>query len=153
MADTERTSLHPAGRWQRAADDSALDGSLLFAALRGAVSAGDPRTIATLDAYLDELTDDHFAYRFRHDDGPLERAEGAFVMCGFVVAMAEHQQGRAVSAHRWFERNRAACGPAGLHAEEYDIAQREMRGNLPQTFVHALLLESAARLTRPWPAH
>jgi hypothetical protein len=151
MADTGRSGLHATGRWRRAADDDGLDAALLFPALRGALPADDPRTVATLDAYLGELTDDHFAYRFRHDERPLEQAEGAFVMCGFAVAMAEHQQGRTGSAYRWFERNRAACGPAGLLSEEYDIAQREMRGNLPQAFVHALLLESAARLAEPWP--
>lgn len=52
----------------------------------------------------------------------------------------------AVEAYRWFERNRGACGGPGLHAEEFDIAQRQSRGNLPQAFAHALLLESAARL-------
>ena len=48
-------------------------------------------------------------------------------------------------AARWFERTRAACGPPGLLAEEFDVAQRQLRGNLPQAFVHALLLECAAR--------
>ena len=48
-----------------------------------------------------------------------------------------------VRAARWFERNRAACGTAGLLSEEFDVAQRQMRGNLPQAFVHALLLECA----------
>jgi hypothetical protein len=146
VAATDRTGLHPTGRWQRSPGDGALDAALLLPALRGAVPAGDPRSVATLDAYLAELTDDHFAYRFRHDQRPPAVAEGAFVMCGFAVAMAEHQQGRTASAYRWFERNRAACGPARLLSEEYDIAQREMRGNLPQAFVHALLLESSARL-------
>ena len=46
-----------------------------------------------------------------------------------------------MAALRWFERNRAACGPPGLFSEEYDVAQRQLRGNLPQAFVHALLLE------------
>lgn len=151
VADTARRGLHPSGRWQRSPQDGGLDAALLLPALRGALPAGDPRTTGTLRAYLDELTDDHFAYRFRHDERPLEQAEGAFVMCGFAVALAEHQQGHTASAYRWFERNRTACGPAGLYSEEYDIAQREMRGNLPQAFVHALMLESAARLARPWP--
>ena len=44
---------------------------------------------------------------------------------------------------RWFERNRAACGPPGLFGEEYDVAQRQLRGNLPQAFVHALLIETS----------
>jgi alpha,alpha-trehalase len=42
--------------------------------------------------------------------------------------------------------------PGRLFAEEYDVTQRQLRGNLPQAFVHALLLECAARLTAPWEA-
>jgi GH15 family glucan-1,4-alpha-glucosidase len=56
---------------------------------------------------------------------------------------------RAVAAIRYFERNRVACGPPGLLSEEYDVTQRQLRGNLPQAFVHALLLECAATLTGP----
>jgi GH15 family glucan-1,4-alpha-glucosidase len=48
---------------------------------------------------------------------------------------------------RWFERGRAACGPAGIYTEEYDVHQHQLRGNLPQAFVHAALLESAVRLS------
>lgn len=62
------------------------------------------------------------------------------------MALAEHQQGNQEEALRWFERNRAACGPPGLYTEEYDIGQRQLRGNLPQAFVHALMLETATRL-------
>lgn len=151
VADTAARSLHPSGRWQRSPEDPGLDGALLLPPIRGAVPAADPRTKATLRAYVEELTDDHFAYRFRHDGHSLQDAEGAFLLCGFVTALAEHQQGRDVAAFRWFERNRAACGPAGLYSEEYDVAQRQLRGNLPQAFVHALMLECAVRLAGPWP--
>ena len=65
------------------------------------------------------------------------------------MCLAEHQQGESVEAFRWFERNRAACGPPGLFAEEYDISQRQLRGNLPQAFVHAQMLECACRLAQP----
>ncbi|MFI9722067.1 glycoside hydrolase family 15 protein [Streptomyces sp. NPDC052396] len=150
VADAAADSLHPSGRWQRAPDDPGLDGALLLPPLRGALPADDPRTVATLRAYTAELTDDCYAYRFRHDDRPLQEAEGAFLLCGFVVALAEHQQGEEAAAIRWFERNRSACGPAGLFAEEYDVDLRQLRGNLPQGFVHALLLECAVRLNRPW---
>ncbi|MFZ0727664.1 MAG: glycoside hydrolase family 15 protein [Desulfobacterales bacterium] len=54
--------------------------------------------------------------------------------------------GNKIEAGRWFERSRAACGPPGLYAEECDVVQREMRGNLPQAFVHALMLECAVQL-------
>ena len=30
----------------------------------------------------------------------------------------------------------SARGPSGLFSEEHDVAQRQMRGNLPQAFVH-----------------
>jgi hypothetical protein len=150
VADTATRSLHPSGHWQRSPDDPGLDGALLMPPLRGAVEADDPRTVATLTAYIKELTEDHFAYRYRHDERPLEEAEGAFLLCGFFTALAEHQQGHEVAAYRWFERNRAACGPAGLYSEEYDVSQRQLRGNLPQAFVHALMLECAARLGKPW---
>jgi hypothetical protein len=55
---------------------------------------------------------------------------------------------------RVFFDPRAGFGrrPAGLLTEEYDITQRQVRGNAPQAFVHALLLESAQRLAAPWPS-
>ncbi|WP_370518849.1 glycoside hydrolase family 15 protein [Microlunatus sp. Gsoil 973] len=31
-------------------------------------------------------------------------------------------------------------------SEEFDVDQRQLRGNFPQAFVHALLLEGAQRL-------
>ncbi|GHD88186.1 glycoside hydrolase family 15 protein [Streptomyces naganishii] len=148
LADTSVTSVHPDGHWQRTPDDPKVDAALLLPSLRGALAADDPRVRATLAACRERLTQDHFVYRFRHDDRPLEEAEGAFLLCGFLMALAEHEQGNTAEAFRWFERNRGACGASGLYAEEFDIAQRQLRGNLPQAFVHALLLETAARLAQ-----
>jgi GH15 family glucan-1,4-alpha-glucosidase len=34
-------------------------------------------------------------------------------------------------------------------AEEFDVEQRQLRGNLPQAFVHATLLEASIRLATP----
>jgi alpha,alpha-trehalase len=150
MADTGAGCLHPSGRWQRARDDERVDAALLLPPIRGGVGAADPRTTSTLDAVLHELGREGYLYRFRPDLRPLGQAEGAFLLCGFTAALALHQQGREVESNRWFERNRAACGTPGLLAEEYDVAQRQLRGNLPQAFVHALLLETAHRLARPW---
>ncbi len=146
VADTSKHASHRGGYWQRAPDDPGLDAALLLPGLRGAVPADDPRTVATLAAYLQELTVDGYAYRFRHDGRPLADAEGAFLLCGFLTALALHQQGRTLAARGWYERTRAACGPAQLFSEEYDIRQRQLRGNLPQAFVHALMIETSARL-------
>jgi hypothetical protein len=151
LARAGTQAVHPSGRWQRAADDPAIDAALLLPPVRGALPADDPRTVETLRAYIDELTQDGYAYRFRHDERPLGDAEGAFLLCGFMMALALQQQGRELDAARWFERNRAACGSPGLYSEEYDVTERQLRGNLPQAFVHALMLECAARLAAPWP--
>lgn len=145
-AETARTCVHPSGRWQRAPDDPRVDAALLMPAVRGAVAAEDPRTRATLTAVETELCEDGYIYRFRHDDRPLGDAEGAFSLCGFVAALAFLQQGRREEAIAWFERNRASCGPPGLLTEEFDVGERQLRGNLPQAFVHAMLLESAMRI-------
>jgi len=150
LADAAHDCLHPAGRWQRAPGDERVDAALLLPAIRGATSAGDSRALATLRAVRDDLVRDGYLYRFRHDQRPLHEAEGAFLLCGFIMALALQQQGAEKQAVGWFERNRAACGPPGLLTEEFDVIQRQLRGNTPQAFVHALLFESAARLARPW---
>ena len=138
-----RDCLHPSGRWQRAPDDPEVDAALLLPAIRGALPADDPRSVATWRAVVEDLSMDGYVYRFRHQPGPLYAAEGAFLMCGFHLAIATHQQGDSFEAVRWFERNRSAVGPPGLFTEEFDVVQRQLRGNLPQAFVHALLIESS----------
>jgi len=146
VADTARHSLHRSGRWQRAPDDPRVDAALLLPAIRGALAADDLRSVATLQAVRSELAEDGYVYRFRPDERPLGEAEGAFLLCGLVLALAEDRAGDRIRALRRFERTRAACGPPGLYSEEWDVAQRQMRGNLPQAFVHALLLECAVCL-------
>jgi GH15 family glucan-1,4-alpha-glucosidase len=109
--------------------------------------------VATLAAVREELARNLYAYRFRQDERPLDLSEGAFLLCGFDLAMALHQSGKPTEAARFFERNRAACGTSGLFTEEYDVEQRQLRGNFPQAFVHAAMLEAARRLADeppPW---
>jgi GH15 family glucan-1,4-alpha-glucosidase len=151
LADAILASLsdcvHPSGRWQRSPDDERVDASLLLPVIRGALPARDPRNVATAAAVRDELASDGYVYRFRHDARPLHEAEGAFLLCGFWMALTEHEYGNPAAAAHWFERNRAACGPAALYTEEYDVHQRQLRGNLPQAFVHAAMLECAVTLS------
>jgi GH15 family glucan-1,4-alpha-glucosidase len=140
--------LHPSGRLQRAPDDERLDASLLLPLIRGGIAVDDPRGTATVAAIRAELASDGFVYRFRHDARPLHKAEGAFLLCGFWMALVEHAYGNPVAAAHWFERNRSATGPAALYTEEFDVHQRQLRGNLPQAFVHAGMLECAVTLSR-----
>ena len=115
-------------------------------AIRHALPKTDPRTVATVNGVVAELLRDDYVYRFAQTR-PLGEAEGAFLLCGFLLALALDQQGEHLAARALFERNRSACGTPGLLAEEFDIAQRQLRGNLPQAFVHALLLECSAVLS------
>lgn len=148
LADTDRTSLHPSGRWQRAPDDDRVDGSLLLAELRGALPVDDPRTVATRRAVVEELGQDGYLYRYGHPGRPLAEAEGAFLICNFWMALACLRSGDPVEGARWFERTRGSCGSAELYSEEFDVRQRQMRGNVPQAFVHAALVE--ASVAREW---
>ena len=78
----------------------------------------------------------------------LDLAESAFLLCGFWMARAASVCGDQVAAAHWSERSRSACGPAGPYSDEYDLHQRQQRGNLPQAFVHAGMLRTAVRLSR-----
>lgn len=148
LAETTSRCLDARGAWQRSPAHTGADAALLLPPVRGALPADDPRTRATLDAVRETLTEDGYVYRFTPGDGrPLGSGEGAFLLCGFTMALACRHQGDRTEAFRWFERNRAACGPPGLFAEEYDVQQRQLRGNLPQAFVHATFLEAAQRLS------
>ena len=152
LADAIAASLadcvHPSGRWQRAPGDELVDAALLVSMFRGGFDLADPRSQATIAAVREELAADGFIYRFRHDSRPLHKAEGAFLLCGFWMALVEHACGNPVAAAHWFERNRSATGPAALYTEEFDVHQRQLRGNLPQAFVHAGMLECAVTLSR-----
>ena len=148
VASVDRDCTHASGRWQRAPDDPRVDAALLLPGVRGAVPPDDPRHVRTWRAVVEDLSDDGFVYRFRQGDGPLHEAEGAFLLCGFHMALACLGQGRVTQAVRWFERSRGALGTPGLFAEEYDVVQRQLRGNLPQAFTHALLMETAHELGR-----
>jgi GH15 family glucan-1,4-alpha-glucosidase len=153
LADVSSDCVHPDGRWQRAPQDPRIDASLLLPAIRSALSPDDPRSLATLATVEAELVQDEYVYRFRPDDRSLGEAEGAFLLCGFLLALAKSQQGDHLGARALFERSRSACGTPGLLAEEFDVEQRQLRGNLPQAFVHALLLECSAALARASSAH
>jgi GH15 family glucan-1,4-alpha-glucosidase len=145
LVTASERSVHPSGRWQRAPDDPDVDAALLIPQIRGLLPVDDPRSRATLNAVIHELTEDGLVYRYRHGDGC---SEGAFLLCSFWLSLATLQAHDTVGSARWFERARAACGPPGLFAEEFDVEQRQLRGNLPQAFVHALLLETACRQSR-----
>jgi GH15 family glucan-1,4-alpha-glucosidase len=144
LVELAATACRENGAWQRAPDDARIDASLVLGGLRGAIPATDPRHRATVDAVERELAKDGYVYRFREDeDRSPDDFEGAFVLCNLWMSLSATADGDLVKATRWFERALATAGPAGLFAEEFDVRQRELKGNLPQAFVHALVIEAA----------
>ena len=148
LSAADRTALHPSGRWQRSPGDARVDAALLLSEIRGAVAPDDPRSVATRRAVIDELCDDDYIYRYAEPGEPLGENEGAFLICNFWMSLAYLGCGEPTKGSQYFERTRASCSSSGLFSEEYDVAQRQLRGNLPQSFVHALLIETAAAIGR-----
>lgn len=148
MSMVDRTSLHANGRWQRTPSDSRVDASLLLSEIRGALGSNDPRSIATREAIERDLCQDGYLYRYADADADLGSDEGAFLICNFWMVLAKLRSGDVTGAAQWFERTKGSCGSSGLFSEEYDVDQRQLRGNVPQAFVHALLIESAAEMSR-----
>ena len=138
------SSLHPSGRWQRAPDDDRPDAALLLAEVRGALRPSDPRSVATRNAISTELAKDHYLYRYCNPGHRLGEDEGAFLICNFWMTLASLGAGAPTDAAHWFERGRAAMSTTGLFSEEFDAGEHQLRGNLPQAFVHATFIEAAA---------
>ena len=55
--------------------------------------------------------------------------------------------GQNEKARRLFEHLLSLCNNVGLLSEEYDVAQRRLVGNFPQSFSHVALINSARNLT------
>src|SRR5699024_2045550 len=151
-AEISTTSVRDDGAWAQRTDFSGSDAALLLPLVRGAIEIDDPRATATLQAIRDELNKDGHIYRFQHGRKPLGEAEesitagGCLTCCGFmmVLAMAEHDE--LLPALHFYERARMASTSSGLFTEEFDVASHQLRGNLPQAFVHALFIEAALPL-------
>ena len=97
LADVSRDCLHTDGRWRRSPSDPRVDAALLMPAIRHALPKTDPRTVATVNGVVAELLRDDYVYRFAQTR-PLGEAEGAFLLCGFLLALALDQQGEHLTA-------------------------------------------------------
>ena len=121
------------GRWQRSPDDIRIDAALLLPGIRHAVPTSDPRTVARRSMpWPPSSCETIMSTALRTTLGHSARPKEALLLCGLLLAVALEQQGE----HREHD--------PGLLSEEFDITQRELRGNVPQAFVHALLECSAA---------
>ena len=127
--------------------DARVDAALLLPAIRGAVArrrpaVASPRCARSRPSSPRTATATATAPTSARSASPKARSCSAASGSRWPTA----NRATTSAAARWFERNRAACGPPGPVSEEFDVPQRQLRGNLPQAFVHALLLECAVAL-------
>ncbi|MBG0740774.1 glycoside hydrolase family 15 protein [Paeniglutamicibacter antarcticus] len=125
-----------------------LDASLLLIPRVGFLPPDDPRVIGTIDAILEELSQDGFIMRYRpqtSDDG-LPGGEGVFLACSFWMVDAQLGAGRRREATELFERLLALRNDVGLLSEEWDTQSGRQLGNTPQAFSHFALVNSAIQL-------
>ncbi len=124
-----------------------LDASLLLIPLVGFLPIGDERVGGTLAAIERALLFDGLLLRSSRSiarDG--QPNEGAFLACSFWLVQNYAMLGRMEQALELFERLLGLANDVGLLSEEYDVVQRRLVGNFPQTFSHALLVNTAVLL-------
>ena len=159
----------PQRRWRRAADEirsaveergvdqerglfvqafgsSELDASLLLIPAYGFVGWEDERMVRTVDAIIEELSEDGLIRRYVADDS-LPGREGAFVAATFWLAECLARQGRLLQARATFERAVAASNDLGLFSEEIDARSGKLLGNFPQGLSHLSHISAAVALT------
>ena len=123
LADVGADCTHPSGRWQRVPGRPPGRRRPAPAGYPRGAACQDPRSLATLEAVVSDLNRDGYTYRFRHDERPLEEAEGAFLLCGFWLALAAHQIGRDAAGHRQLRAEPGRMRSAGLLTEEFDVGR------------------------------
>jgi GH15 family glucan-1,4-alpha-glucosidase len=131
------------GAFTQAFGSDDLDASNLMMPIVGFLAADDPRMVATINATVEHLTDEHgLVYRYRAHDG-LAGEEGTFLLCTFWLAQALALAGELDRARATFETAIAFVNDVGLLSEEVDAESGELLGNFPQAFSHIGLVNAA----------
>jgi len=136
------------GAFVQSYGSSALDASLLLAAVVGFLPPDDPRMVGTVAAIERHLLRDGLVLRYDTGDGKdgLPPGEGAFLACSFWLADNYLLQDRIDEAQALFDRLLGFCNDVGLLAEEYDPVAKRQLGNFPQAFSHLALINTASGL-------
>jgi len=145
-----REALHPdVGAFVGTYGGGQLDASLLQMATLRMLPAEDPRLSATVNAIRKELSQDGWLFRYRLDDG-FGQPTVAFIICTFWLVEALAATGRAEEGKAVMDQIHAALSPLGLLSEDYETSNLRMRGNFPQAYSHAGLIQAAFAASPRW---
>ena len=128
-------------------ESDALDASVLLIPLMGFLPMEDRRVVNTLDTIEKELMVDGFILResqdIRRPFGQRHVNEGAFLACNAWLVQNYAKAGRLQDANALFHRLLDVANDLDLLSEEYDVEEKRLVGNFPQTFSHATLINAA----------
>ncbi|HVV69106.1 MAG TPA: glycoside hydrolase family 15 protein [Gammaproteobacteria bacterium] len=127
---------------------SQMDAALLLLPMWGFLEYTDQRIVRTVDAIMQDLSEDGLLHRYPIGSDGLEGVEGVFLPCSFWLVICLARQGRLDLAHEIFQRTIATGNELGLFSEEYDTKGKEMLGNFPQALTHLSLIAAALNLQR-----
>lgn len=147
-ADILHRGIHPETQIFKISYEShGLDAATLIAPIVGFLPPDHPAIVATVNAIMQELTDENgFVYRYRDFDDGVNGKEGTFIMCSFWLVENLAMQGRIEEATTLFHKLLAHTSPTGLLSEMLDTETGELLGNYPQAFSHLGLIRSALAL-------
>ncbi len=132
-------------------DSDVVDAANLLMPLVFFISPTDPRMLSTIDAVLNDLTQDGMVQRYdvteAASDGLAGQEEGSFSMCTFWLVEALTRAERLDEARFIFERMLGYSNHLGLYSEEIGTTG-EALGNFPQAFTHLSLISAAYNLDR-----
>ena len=129
---------------------TALDASLLLAALFRFLPPDDPIMRSTVLAVADELTVNGLVLRYKvseTDDG-FNGEEGSFTICSFWLVSALCEIGEYDRARKLCARLLSFAGPLDLYAEEIDPHSGQHLGNFPQAFTHLGLINAVMHVIK-----
>jgi GH15 family glucan-1,4-alpha-glucosidase len=139
------------GTFRRALGSGEVDAALLLIPHTGFVTVDDERMVGTVNAIVEDLSDDGLLRRYAPSQDDLPGREGAFVACTFWLAENLAGQGRLDEATRVFERAAGTANDLGLYSEEYDPRHDRMLGNFPQALTHLSHVAAAVSIARCSP--
>jgi len=137
------------GAFTGAYGGEALDASVLLMPEVGFLPATDKRFAATVEAIDRELRDGCHVFRYRAPDD-FGAPVTAFTACTFWHIDALAQIGRRDEARDMFEHLLSKRTRLGLLSEDVEPDTGVLWGNFPQTYSMVGIINSAARLSRPW---
>jgi alpha,alpha-trehalase len=126
----------------------ALDASTLLVPLLRFLPADDPRTIATVEAIGEQLSEHGLILRYQveeTEDG-LRGREGTFLICSFWMVSALSEIGERKRARALCERLLGMAGWLDLYAEELEAESGRHLGNFPQAFTHLALINAVSHV-------